>query len=97
VANAVIFPTMGLSRHKLNLRIVALTADKIAFRAVLEKGPEANFLREMIRFAAERVMQLATKRLYGPAPDERTSGRLAGMAFSAHIARNWTQPIRCRN
>jgi putative transposase len=37
-----------------------MTDDKIALRALLEKGSDTTFLREMIAFAAERVMELET-------------------------------------
>jgi putative transposase len=35
-----------------------MTDDKIALRALLEKGSDTTFLREMIGFAAERLMAL---------------------------------------
>jgi putative transposase len=52
-----------------------MTEDKIALRALLEKGSDATFLREMIGFAAERLMQLETEGLCGAAPGERTVDR----------------------
>jgi putative transposase len=52
-----------------------MTEDKIALRALLEKGSDATFLREMIGFAAERLMQLETEGLCGAAPGERTADR----------------------
>ena len=52
-----------------------MTEDKIALRALLEKGSDATFLREMIGFAAERLMQLETEGLCGAAPGERTGER----------------------
>ncbi|MGI4796461.1 MAG: IS256 family transposase, partial [Janthinobacterium lividum] len=42
-----------------------MTDDKIALRALLEKGSDATFLREMICFAAERLMQMETETLCG--------------------------------
>ena len=42
-----------------------MTDDKIALRALLEKGSDASFLREMIGFAAERLMALETEALCG--------------------------------
>ncbi len=53
-----------------------MTDDKIALRALLEKGSDATFLREMIGFAADRLMQLETDTLCGAAPGERTPDRL---------------------
>ena len=35
-----------------------MTEDKIALRALLEKGSDATFLREMIGFAAQRLVEL---------------------------------------
>ena len=52
-----------------------MTEDKIALRALLEKGSDATFLREMNGFAAERLMQLETEGLCGAAPGERTAER----------------------
>ena len=45
-----------------------MTDDKIALRALLEKGSDTTFLREMIGFAAERLMALETETLCGAAP-----------------------------
>ena len=46
-----------------------------ALRELLEKGSDATFLREMIGFAAERLMALETDTLCGAAPAERTNQR----------------------
>ena len=40
-----------------------MTDDKIAVRELLEKGSNASFLREMISFAAERLMALESDAL----------------------------------
>ena len=55
-----------------------MTDDKIALRALLEKGSDTTFLREMIGFAAERLMALETEPLCGAAPGERRAGRRDG-------------------
>ncbi len=47
-----------------------MTDYKIALRALLEKGSDATFLREMIGFAADRLMQLETEALCGAGPGE---------------------------
>uniref|UniRef100_UPI002584DF62 IS256 family transposase n=1 Tax=Acidiphilium sp. TaxID=527 RepID=UPI002584DF62 len=52
-----------------------MTNDKIALRELLEKGSDAGFLREMIGFAAERLMALETESLCAAAPGERTGER----------------------
>ena len=53
-----------------------MTDNKIALRALLERGSDATFLREMIGFAAERLMQLETETLCGAAPGERCTDRI---------------------
>jgi transposase-like protein len=44
-----------------------MTDDKIALRELLEKSPDATFLREMVGFAANRLMELETETLCGAA------------------------------
>jgi len=53
-----------------------MTDDKIALRALLEKGSDTTFLREMIAFAAERLMQLETEAICGAGHGERSADRL---------------------
>lgn len=53
-----------------------MTDDKIALRALLEKGSDATFLREMIGFDADRLMQIETDALCGAAPGERSPERV---------------------
>lgn len=52
-----------------------MITDKIALRELLEKGSDATFLREMIGFAAERLMALETETLCGAASGERSAER----------------------
>jgi transposase-like protein len=52
-----------------------MTDDKIALRALLEKGSDATFLREMIGFAAQRLMELETESLCGAGHGERSPER----------------------
>ena len=52
-----------------------MTDDEIALRALLEKGSDTTFLRELIGFAAERLMQLETGTLCGTGADERRTDR----------------------
>jgi putative transposase len=52
-----------------------MTDDKIALRALLEKGSDATFLREMIGFAAQRLMELETESLCGAGRGERSADR----------------------
>ena len=53
-----------------------MTDDKIALRALLEKGSDATFLREMIGFAAQRLMELETEALCGAGHGERSADRI---------------------
>ena len=52
-----------------------MTDDKVALRELLEKGSDASFLREMISFAAERLMALESDALCGAGHGERSDGR----------------------
>jgi transposase-like protein len=52
-----------------------MTDDKIALRALLEKGSDATFLREMIGFAAQRLMELEIESLCGAGRGERSPDR----------------------
>ena len=52
-----------------------MTEDKIALRALLEKGSDATFLREMIGFAAQRLMELEAESLCGAGHGERSADR----------------------
>jgi putative transposase len=75
VAIAMILGRVELSRNNQTSRINTMTEDKIALRALLEKGSDASFLREMIGFAAERLMQLETEGICNAAPGERNAER----------------------
>jgi putative transposase len=52
-----------------------MTEDKIALRELLEKGSDATFLREMIGFAAQRLMELESESLCGAGHGERSEAR----------------------
>ena len=52
-----------------------MTNDKIALRELLEKGSDTTFLREMIGFAAQRLMELETDGLCGAGHGERSEER----------------------
>jgi putative transposase len=54
-----------------------MTDDSIALRELLEKSADADLLREMIGFAAERLMELEVQGLTGAGYGERTAERLA--------------------
>jgi putative transposase len=52
-----------------------MTIDKIALRELLEKGSDADLLREMIGFVAERLMALDVEGVCGAGHGERTPAR----------------------
>jgi putative transposase len=53
-----------------------MTNDKIALQGLLEKSSDASLLREMIGFAAQRLMELETDALCGAAHGERSPDRV---------------------
>ena len=53
-----------------------MTDDMMTLRSMLEKGTDADLLREMIGFAAHRLMELEVQGLTGAAPGERSAERL---------------------
>jgi transposase-like protein len=57
------------------LEITTMTDDKIALRELLEKGSDTTLLREMIGFAAQRLMELETDTLCGAGHGERSESR----------------------
>ena len=64
-----------------------MTDDTMALRALLEKGSDASVLREMIGFAAERLMELETGAACGAAHGERTPDRL--VQRNGYRERDW--------
>src|SRR3546814_2007138 len=63
VATVAILGRVGLQTRNSDPRTTTMTEDKIALRALLEKGSDATFLREMIGFAAQRLMELESESL----------------------------------
>jgi len=53
-----------------------MTDDMMNLQALLEKTPDANFLREMIGFAAQRLMELEVEGLTGATYGEKSQDRL---------------------
>ena len=54
-----------------------MTDDRMDLQALLGKSPDADFLREMIGFAAQRLMELEVGGLTGAAYGEKSSERVA--------------------
>ena len=54
-----------------------MTDEKMNLRALVEKTPDANLLREMIGFAAQRLMELEVENLTGASYGEKSSERRA--------------------
>jgi transposase-like protein len=64
-----------------------MTDDMMSLRAQLENSPDADFLREMIGFAARRLMELEVEGLTGAPLGERSPDRLAQR--NGYRDRNW--------
>jgi transposase-like protein len=64
-----------------------MTDDEIALRRMLEKGSDATFLREMIGFAAQRLMELEVGEVTGAAHGERSPDRL--VQRNGYRERDW--------
>jgi putative transposase len=69
-----------------------MTDDMMTLRSMLEKGTDADLLREMIGFAAHRVMELEVQGLTGAAPGERSAERL--VQRNGYRDRDWETRAR---
>jgi putative transposase len=54
-----------------------MTDDMMTLRALMEKSPDTSFLREMIGYGAQRLMELEVGGLTGAAHGEKSAERLA--------------------
>jgi hypothetical protein len=73
-----------------------MTDETMALRGLLEKSADASFLREMIGFAAERLMELEVGELTGAAPGERSPDRLvSATATGTATGRPGREPSSC--
>ena len=76
-----------------------MTDDMITLRELMEKGSDATLLREMIGFAAQRLMELETETLCGAGHGERSENRTncataTGIATGRHVLGPWSCAYR---
>ena len=64
-----------------------MTDDMISLRALMEKSPDADFLREMIGYGAQRLMELEVGGLTGAAHGEKSAQRL--VQRNGYRERDW--------
>src|SRR5918911_1131662 len=67
-----------------------MTDEMMSLQALIEKAADAEFLREMIGFAAQRLMELEVGELTGAAYGEKSAERLAQR--NGYRDRNWETP-----
>ena len=53
-----------------------MTDEMMSLRALLEKSSDADLLREMVGFGAQRLMELEIESLTGAGYGERSPGRI---------------------
>src|SRR5262245_32999208 len=64
-----------VARTKRNLGERTMTIDRVDLMALIEKGADADFLKEMIEVISNRLMQMEVESLTGAAHGERSATR----------------------
>ena len=83
--SSAVFSRVGLLR--LNLNETEDDDDMMSLRALMEKSPDADFLREMIGYGAQRLMELEVGGLTGAAHGEKSAERL--VQRNGYRERDW--------
>lgn len=61
-----------------------MTNEMMTLRALVEKTPDTDFLREMIGFAAEQLMEMEVAALTGAGHGEKSAERLGATLRCEH-------------
>src|SRR5262249_31376377 len=68
--------TVGSGLHNQQIRRRTMTIDRLHLAELIEKGADADLLREMMTFVVNRMMDLDVESLTGAAYGERSDDRI---------------------